>query len=37
MTRELLAAAGFELEIDEIAEMLEPEGPESFLARKPTD
>jgi ubiquinone/menaquinone biosynthesis C-methylase UbiE len=38
VTRELLAAAGFELEIDEIVEMVEPEGPESFLwilARKP--
>jgi cyclopropane fatty-acyl-phospholipid synthase-like methyltransferase len=39
VTRRLLATAGFELELDEIVEMVEPEGPESFLwilARKPT-
>ena len=38
VTRRLLADVGFELEIDEIVEMIEPEGHESFLwilARKP--
>jgi ubiquinone/menaquinone biosynthesis C-methylase UbiE len=38
VTRRLLADAGFELEIDEIVEIVEPEGRESFLwilARKP--
>ena len=39
VTRRLLTAAGFELEIDEIVEIVEPEGAESFLwilARKPS-
>ena len=39
VTRRLLATAGFELEIDEIVEIVEPEGTESFLwilARKPS-
>jgi ubiquinone/menaquinone biosynthesis C-methylase UbiE len=39
VTRRLLGTAGFELEVDEIVEMVEPEGPESFLwilARKPS-
>jgi ubiquinone/menaquinone biosynthesis C-methylase UbiE len=31
VTRRLLADAGFELEIDEIVEIVEPEGAESFL------
>ena len=30
-TRSMLATAGFELVVDEIVEMQEPEGPESFL------
>lgn len=40
VTRRLLADAGFELEIDEIVEIVEPEGRESFLwtlARKPSE
>jgi ubiquinone/menaquinone biosynthesis C-methylase UbiE len=38
VTRRLLHEAGFELEIDQILEMIEPDGPASFLwtlARKP--
>ena len=31
VTRALLAAAGFEIQIDEIVEMVEPDGPASFL------